>query len=126
MHSDELHDLYFLPNTIRMIKSRRMEWAGSMTSMEEKRNVCRVLVGKTEGKRPLGRNKRSNKMDHREVRWGGMNLDSSGSGQEKLVASCEQGDKLSGALNRWRILQYLNDLWFFKKGSTPWSFRRLF
>jgi hypothetical protein len=67
MHSNELHDLYTSPNIIRIIKSRRMKWAGHVTRMEEKRIVYRVLVGKTEGKRPVGRNRRNNKMDRKEV-----------------------------------------------------------
>jgi hypothetical protein len=46
------------PNIIRMIKSRRMRWAGHEARMGEKRNAYRILVGKPEGKRPLGRRKR--------------------------------------------------------------------
>jgi hypothetical protein len=55
LHNEELHDLYSSPNIIRIIKSRRMRWAGHVTRMGEKRNACRLLVGKPEGKRPLGR-----------------------------------------------------------------------
>jgi hypothetical protein len=51
----ELHDLYCSPSIIRIIKSRRMRWAGYVARMGEKRNVYRLLVGKPEGKRPLGR-----------------------------------------------------------------------
>jgi hypothetical protein len=54
MHNKELRDSYSSPSIIRMIKSRRMRWAGHVTHME-KRNACRLLVGKPEGKRPLGR-----------------------------------------------------------------------
>jgi hypothetical protein len=54
MHNEELHTLFSLPNIIRMIKPRRMRWAGHVARME-KRNVYRILVGKPEGKRPLGR-----------------------------------------------------------------------
>jgi hypothetical protein len=50
--------LYFSPSIIRIIKSRRMRWAGYMARMGEKRNVCMLLVGKPEGKRPLGRPRR--------------------------------------------------------------------
>jgi hypothetical protein len=54
----ELHDLYSSPDIIRQIKSRRMRWAGHVARMGEGRNVYRVLVGKPEGKRPLGRARR--------------------------------------------------------------------
>jgi hypothetical protein len=57
LHNEELHDLYSSPSIIRIIKSRRMRWAGHVARMEEKRNMCRLLVGKPEGKRPLGRPK---------------------------------------------------------------------
>jgi hypothetical protein len=56
LHKEELHNLYSSPN--RMIKSRRMRWAGHVARMGEKRNAYRILVGKPEGKRQLGRPKR--------------------------------------------------------------------
>jgi hypothetical protein len=55
LHNEELHSLYSSPSKIRIIKSRRMRWAGLVARMGEKRNVYRLLVGKPEGKRPLGR-----------------------------------------------------------------------
>jgi transcription termination factor 2 len=55
LHNEELLNLYSLPSIIRIIKSRRVRWAGHVARMEEKRNVYRLLVGKPEGKRPLGR-----------------------------------------------------------------------
>jgi hypothetical protein len=58
LHDEELHNFYFSPNIIRIIKSRRMRWAGHVARMGEKRNVYRLLVGKLEGKRPLGRPRR--------------------------------------------------------------------
>ena len=71
LHNEELRDLYSLPNIVRVIKSRRMRWAGHVARMEEGRGVHRVLVGKPEGKRPLGRPRRrwedNIKMDLREV-----------------------------------------------------------
>jgi hypothetical protein len=54
-HNEELHNLYSSPSIIRIIKSRRMRWAGHVARMGEKMNVYRLLVGKPEGKRPLGR-----------------------------------------------------------------------
>jgi hypothetical protein len=53
--SEELHNLYSSPSIIRIIRSRRMKWAEHVAQMGEKRNVYRLLVGKPQGKRPLGR-----------------------------------------------------------------------
>jgi len=55
LHNEELNDLYCSPNNVRVIKSRRMRLAGNVARMGERRGVYRVLVGKTEGKRSLGR-----------------------------------------------------------------------
>jgi hypothetical protein len=55
LHNDELHSLYFSPNIVRVIKSRRIRWAGHVACMGEGRGVYRVLVGRPEEKRPLGR-----------------------------------------------------------------------
>ena len=55
LHEEELRDLYSLPNIVRVVKSRKMRWAGHVARMGEGRGVHRVLVGKPEGKRPLGR-----------------------------------------------------------------------
>jgi hypothetical protein len=74
LHNKDLHDLYSSPSIIRIIKSRRMRWAGHLSRMGEKRNLYRLLVGKPEGKRPLGRPRRrwvdNIRMDLREVGWG--------------------------------------------------------
>jgi hypothetical protein len=58
LYNEELHNLYTSPGIIRIIKSRRMRWAGHVARMGENRNVYRLLVGKPEGKRPLGRSRR--------------------------------------------------------------------
>jgi hypothetical protein len=58
LHNEELNDLYFSPNIIRVIKSRRMRWAGHLARMGEIRGVYRVLVGKPERKRALGKPRR--------------------------------------------------------------------
>jgi len=55
LHNEELNDLYSSPNFLRVIKSRTIIWAGHVARVGERRGVCRVLVGKPEGKRPLGR-----------------------------------------------------------------------
>ena len=71
LHNEELSDLYCLPNIVRVVKSRRMRWAGHVARIGEGREVHRVLVGRPEGKRPLGRLRRrwedNIKMDHQEV-----------------------------------------------------------
>ena len=59
MHNEELNDLYSSPNIVRVIKSRRMRWAGHVARMGEERGVYRVLVGKPGGRRPLGRPRRT-------------------------------------------------------------------
>jgi hypothetical protein len=70
------HNLYSSPNIIRMIKSRRMRWAGHVAQMGATRSAYRILVGRQEGKRPLGRPRRrwvdNIKVDLREVGWDGM------------------------------------------------------
>jgi hypothetical protein len=58
LHNDELHSLYSSPNIVRVIKSRKLRLAGHVARMGEGRGVYRVLVGRPEGKRPLGRPKR--------------------------------------------------------------------
>jgi hypothetical protein len=74
LHNEELNDLCSSPNTIWMIKSRIMSWAEHVAHMGERRGVYRVLVGKPEGRRPLGRPKlrwKDNiKMNLQEVEWG--------------------------------------------------------
>jgi hypothetical protein len=55
---EELNDLYSLPNIVRVVRSRRMRWAGYVARMGEERGVHRVLMGKPEGKRPLARTRR--------------------------------------------------------------------
>jgi hypothetical protein len=58
LHNEELRNLHSSPSIIRIIKLRRMRWAGHVARMGEKRNIYRLLVGKPEGKRPLGRPRR--------------------------------------------------------------------
>jgi len=71
VHNEELNDLYSSPKIVRVIKSRRMRWAGHVARMGEEKGVCRVLVGKPEGRRPLGRPRRrwvdNIRMDFQEV-----------------------------------------------------------
>jgi hypothetical protein len=77
LHNGELNDLYSSPNVIRVIKSRRMRWAEHVTRMGEKRDAYRILVGRPEGRRPLGRPRHkwedNIKTGLQEVAWEGMN-----------------------------------------------------
>jgi hypothetical protein len=74
LHDEELRDLYSSPSIIRIIKSRSVRWAGHVARMGETRNAYRLLVGKPEGKRPLGRPRSrwldNIRMDLGEVDWG--------------------------------------------------------
>jgi hypothetical protein len=76
LHSEELHNLYSPPDIIRQVKSRLMRWAGHVARMGEERKVYKVLVGKPEGKIPLGRPRRKwedgIRMDLREIGLGGV------------------------------------------------------
>jgi hypothetical protein len=70
-HNEGLRDLYSSASIIRIVASRRMRWAGHVARMGGKRNAYRLLVGKPEGRRPLGRSRRrwvdNNKMDLGEI-----------------------------------------------------------
>ena len=85
LHNEELNDLYCSPNIVREIKSRRMRWAGHVARMGEERGAYRVLVGKPEGKIPLGRPRRrwvdNIRMDLQEV--GGGYVDWIGLAQDR-------------------------------------------
>jgi hypothetical protein len=74
LHNEELHNLYSSPDIIRQVKSRRMRSAGHVTRMGEERKVYKVLMGKPEGKRPLGRPRRrwedGIRMDLRDIGFG--------------------------------------------------------
>jgi hypothetical protein len=83
LHSQELHNLYSSPNIIRQMMSRRMRWAGHVARMGEERKLYNVLVGKPEGKRPLGRQRR---------KWeDGIRMNLSEIGWENVVGSVGSG-----------------------------------
>jgi hypothetical protein len=77
LHNDELHNLYSSLNIVRVIKSRKLRWAGHVVHMREGRGVYRVLVGRPEGKRPLGtpscRWENNIKLDLMEIGIDGVN-----------------------------------------------------
>ena len=91
LHNEELSDLYSLPNIVRVVKSRRMRWAGHVARMGQGRGLYRVLVGKPEGKWPLGRPRRrwedNIKMDLQEVGGG-----------------CGDWMELAQDRDRWRVM----------------------
>jgi len=91
LHNEELNDLYCSPNILRVIKSRRMRWAGHVARMGEESGVYRVLVRKLEGKRPMGRPRRK-WVDN--VR---MDLQEAGCGYVDWIGLAQDRD-------RWRTL----------------------
>jgi hypothetical protein len=91
LHNDELRDFYSSPSIIRIIKSRRMRWAGHVTRMGAKKDVYGILVGKPEGKRQLGRPR---------SRWVyniGMDLEEVRRGEVDWIGLVKD-------MNRWRAL----------------------
>jgi hypothetical protein len=76
LHNEELHGLYSSPSIVRVIKARRMRWAGYVAPMGEVRGAYNILVGRPEGRRPLGRPRRrwedNIKMDLREIEFGDL------------------------------------------------------
>ena len=88
---EELSDGYSLPNIVRVVKSRRMRWAVHVARMGEGRGVYRVLVGKPEGKRPLGKPRR---------RW----EDNIKMYLQEVGGDCEDWMDLSQDRDRWRAL----------------------
>ena len=101
LHNEELNDLYSSPIIVRVIKSRRMRWAGHVARMGEEREVYRVLLGKPEGRRPMGRPRRrwvdNIRMDFQEVGCGYM--DWIGLAQDR-----DRGRTLVSAVMNLRVL----------------------
>ena len=87
LHNEELNDLYSSPNIVRVIKSRRMRWVGHVACMGEERGAYRVLVGKPEEKRPLGRPR------HRWVDNIRMDLQEVGCGYVDLIVLAQVRDR---------------------------------
>ena len=91
LHNEELNDLYFSPNTVRAIKSKRMRWTGHVVRMGERRGVYRVLVTKPKGKRQLGGPRR---------RWeDNINID-----LQKVGCGCMDWIELAQDRDNWRAL----------------------
>ena len=102
LHNEELSDLYSLPNFVRVVKSRRMRWAGHKTNMGEGIIVHRVLVEKPKGKRPLGRPRR---------RWEDnfkMALHEVGGGCGDWMELAQDRDRWRALVSRVRNLRFRN------------------
>jgi hypothetical protein len=104
LHNDELHSLYFSPNIVRVIKSRRMRWVGHVVRMEEVRGVYRLLVWRPEDKRPLGRHRRrwedNIKMDLREIGIDGANWIRLAQDRVQVAVFFEHGNEPSGSIKK--------------------------
>jgi hypothetical protein len=90
LHNEELNDLYPIPKIVRVVKSRRMRWAGHVARMGEDIGVHRVLVRKPEEKSPLGRPR---------CRWGNIKMD-----LQKAGVDCEDWMELAEDRDRWRAI----------------------
>jgi hypothetical protein len=120
LHNEELPDLYSSPSISRIIKLKRMRWAGHVARMGEKRNVYRILVGKPEGKRLLGRPRHrwvDIKMDLGEVRCG--DVDWIGLAQEQVESPCEFGTEPSGSVLASRVVLSSKELIKFHQCLLP-------
>jgi hypothetical protein len=104
LHNEELNDLYSLPNIVRVVKSRRMRWAGHVARMGGGTVVHRVLVWKPEGKRPLGRPRHrwegNIRRDLQEVGGDCGNWMERAQDRDR----CEHGNELSGSINAGNFL----------------------
>jgi hypothetical protein len=109
MHNEELHNLYSSPNVIRTVKSRSMRYAGRVARMGEKGNAYRLLVGKPEGNRSLGRPRRrwmdKIKMDLRERGWVIMDWMDLAQDRDQWSCYCGHGNELSGSIKCWEVLE---------------------
>jgi hypothetical protein len=118
LHNEKFHNLYSSPSIIRMIKSRRMRWTWHVAQKEEKRNAYRILVGKSERKRSLGRRRHRfvdniNK-DLREIGWGGMDW----------INLAEDRDQLRALVNTVMNLQIPENAGKFLSSCTTDDFSR--
>jgi hypothetical protein len=98
LHNEELNDLYFFPNSVRVVKSRRMRWAGHVARMGVESDVHMVLVGKPEGKRPLVRPR------HRWEDNIKMDLQEVGVGCGDWIESAQDRDR------RWALVSTVKNL----------------
>jgi hypothetical protein len=127
LHNEGLSNLYSSPSVIRIIKSRRIKWAGHVARMGQKRNVYRLLVGKPEGKRPL-RRPRHRLIDNIKldlvkvglggVDWIGLAQDSDG----QVEGSSENGNAPSSSMKFWEVPEKLHEWRPLQQSSTSWRY----
>jgi hypothetical protein len=102
LHNEDLHDLYSSPTIVRVIKSRRMRWAGHVARMGEGDACTEFWWGNTEGKRPLGRPRRRwedhIKIDLQEVGCGSMDWIELAQDRKQVVGTCECGSEPLGSM----------------------------
>jgi hypothetical protein len=112
LHNEELRDLYCSPSIIRIIKSRRMRSAGHVARIGEKRDAYRLLVGKPEKKRPLGRPRRrwedNIRMYLGEVGWGDVDWIGLAQNRNRWRALCEVGIEPSDFMECWENIEWPN------------------
>jgi hypothetical protein len=117
LHNEELCDLYSLSSIIRMIKSRRMRWAEHVARMGEKRKAYKLLVGKPEGKKPLGRPKcrwaDNIRLDLREREWDGVAWIGLGLSQDrdKWGAIKNAVINVQDSIKCWQTIKWLHNWW---------------
>jgi hypothetical protein len=125
LHKKELYALYSSLNTIRVVKSRRMRWAGNIARIGERRGAYWVLVGKPEGRRTLERLRYrwEENIKLSFEKWnGGMNWIELDQGTERWRGLCECGNESSGSIKCGEVLDWLNTCQLLSKNSTPWSY----
>jgi hypothetical protein len=125
LRNKELYALYSSPNIIRVIKSRRLRWAGHVARMKRDRgSAYKVSLGKHEGRKPLGKSrcrwKDSIKMNLREVGWG-HRLDESGSEWGQVACCCECVNEPSVCIKCGEFLDKLRNCQLLNKTSVTWS-----
>jgi hypothetical protein len=123
LHTEELCNLYSLSDVIRTIKSRRTGLAGDVARTGEKRIAYMSLVGKAEGKGPLGRHRlrwRDIKVALREIGWGGMDWIDLAQDRRPVEGCFEHGNEPPGAITSWEIPEWQSDGRLLKEYSALW------
>jgi hypothetical protein len=124
LHNDELHNLYSSPNIVRVVKSRRLRWVGHVARMGKVRDVYRVLVGRPEDKRPLGRPRRrwedNFEMGLRKIGIDGVDWIRLAQGRVQWRAFVRTVINLLFSQRRQAVFDKLSDNQLFKQYPAPW------